>query len=193
MLSMGRLIGFLIGLAVLYLLGRVGGAIGRRNRADRRPIGFRVMREVGVLAASVALLLCFVVVGLVWHRPMLSLAGTHPDDAVVDFHSHTNVSHDVRDTWMRGFGREANRRWHARAGFDAGFVTDHNVISRESRIASRESRANLELPKRSCVRASRSVPGGPTSFSWAQGSSRFLRCTTRSRAPRRPQRTSTYP
>ncbi len=69
---------------------------------------------------------------------MLSLAGTDPDETVVDFHSHTNVSHDVRDTWMRGFDREANRRWHARAGFDAAFVTDHNVVS-ESLDASRQS------------------------------------------------------
>jgi hypothetical protein len=88
--------------------------------------------------ASVALLLAFILVGLLWHRPMLSLGGTDPDEAVVDFHSHTNVSHDVRDTWMRGFDREANLRWHARAGFDAAFVTDHNVVS-ESLDASRQS------------------------------------------------------
>ena len=46
----------------------------------------------------------------------------------MDFHSHTNVSHDVRNTWMRGFDTEANRRWHTRAGFDAAFITDHNTI-----------------------------------------------------------------
>jgi hypothetical protein len=69
---------------------------------------------------------------------MLALSGTEPGEIVVDFHSHTNVSHDVRDTWMRGFDAEANRRWHTRAGFDAAFITDHNVVSRESRVASRE-------------------------------------------------------
>jgi hypothetical protein len=69
---------------------------------------------------------------------MLSVAGTDPGDIVVDFHSHTNVSHDVRDTWMRGFDTEANRRWHARAGFDAAFITDHNVVSRESGVGSQE-------------------------------------------------------
>jgi hypothetical protein len=59
---------------------------------------------------------------------MLSLAGTADDDIVVDFHSHTNVSHDVRDTWMQGFDARANRRWHTRAGFDAAFLTDHNTV-----------------------------------------------------------------
>jgi hypothetical protein len=47
----------------------------------------------------------------------------------VDFHSHTNASHDVRSTLMRGFDAEANRRWHARAGFDAAFITDHNTVA----------------------------------------------------------------
>jgi hypothetical protein len=59
---------------------------------------------------------------------------------VVDFHSHTNASHDVSGTLMGGFDAEANRRWHTRAGFDAAFVTDHNVASRQSPIGSREPR-----------------------------------------------------
>jgi hypothetical protein len=70
---------------------------------------------------------------------MLALAGTDPHDIVVDFHSHTNVSHDVRNTWMRGFDTEANLRWHTRAGFDATFITDHNVRSRQSPVASPQS------------------------------------------------------
>ena len=60
---------------------------------------------------------------------MLALAGVEPGELVVDFHSHTNVSHDVRNTWMRGFDTEANRRWHNRAGFDAVFITDHNTVA----------------------------------------------------------------
>jgi hypothetical protein len=50
------------------------------------------------------------------------------DDAVFDVHSHTNVSHDVRGTLMRGYDTEANLRWHRRAGFDAVFITDHNTV-----------------------------------------------------------------
>jgi hypothetical protein len=119
MLSMSRLKGFLIGLALLYLAWRVVRSRWRR--------GFW-LRELGVLALSSTVLLAFVTGGLLWHRPMRSLAGVPPGVLVVDFHSHTNVSHDVRNTLMRGYDREANRRWHGRAGFDVAFITDHNTI-----------------------------------------------------------------
>src|SRR5215203_2161137 len=146
MLSMRRLIGFLIGLLALYVLWRIASAI--RVRGHKRRVGLSMLREAGFVAASTSLLFAFIAIGLVWHRPMLSLAGTNPDDVVVDFHSHTNASHDVRNTWMRGFDLEANRRWHARAGFDAVFITDHNVVqspvgSRQSSVATREARTVL--------------------------------------------------
>jgi len=130
MLSMSRLIGFLVGLLLLHLVWRVIAAV-RRHRSRRTTASWwsHILRETAYLAAAIAVLLGFVVIGAVWHRPMLSLAGTDPHDVVVDFHSHTNVSHDVRDTWMRGFDLEANRRWHSRAGFHAAFVTDHNTVA----------------------------------------------------------------
>ncbi|HJX86709.1 MAG TPA: hypothetical protein VJ277_04025, partial [Gemmatimonadales bacterium] len=71
----------------------------------------------------------FLALGILWHRPMLALAGAGADRAVVDFHSHTNVSHDVRGTLMSKFDVRANLAWHRRAGFDAVFVTDHNTIA----------------------------------------------------------------
>jgi hypothetical protein len=74
-------------------------------------------------------LLVFVIVGALWHRPMLSLAGVPRGQSVVDLHSHTNRSHDVQGTLMRGYDAEANRRWHGRAGFDAVFITDHNLVA----------------------------------------------------------------
>jgi hypothetical protein len=124
MLSMGRLKGFLLGLALLYLAWRIVHAWWSKPRRRR---GFW-LGELGVLVISITLLAAFLVLGALWHRPMRSLAGVPPSDLVVDFHSHTNVSHDVRNTLMRGFDREANRRWHARAGFDAAFITDHNTM-----------------------------------------------------------------
>ena len=136
MLSMGRLRGFLVGLAALYLAWRIGRLLWPRD-AQARPRS-SVLKEIRTLAVTLVLLAAFLVGGALWHRPMLALAGVDPGDIVVDFHSHTNVSHDVRNTWMRGFDTEANRRWHARAGFDATFITDHNVVSRESRVTSRE-------------------------------------------------------
>ena len=138
MLSMSRLIGFLIGLVVVYLAWRVIQVVTWHTH-QRERIGHSLLRELGVLALSLVLFLAFLVVGALWHRPMLSLAGTDSRDMVVDFHSHTNASHDVKDTWMRGFDAEANRRWHTRGGFDAAFITDHNVNSRQSRVRSRQS------------------------------------------------------
>jgi hypothetical protein len=132
MLSMSRLGGFLTGLGVLYTAWRLLLLLARRQ--------FRWRRELSRLVLSVAALLGFILLGALWHRPMLSLAGVSPGDLIVDFHSHTNLSHDVADTWMRGFDNQANLRWHTRAGFDLAFVTDHNVVSRESRVASHESR-----------------------------------------------------
>ena len=123
MLSMSRLRGLLLGLALLYLLWR-GGRAAWRGRLSWR-------HELAAFAITLALFAAFVVTGALWHRPMLALDGTGRDDVVVDFHSHTNASHDVRDTWMHGFDAEANRRWHARAGFDAAFITDHNTPSRD--------------------------------------------------------------
>jgi hypothetical protein len=128
MLSMSRLQGFLIGLVLLYLLWRYLTWWRRGTRVDRTKPRLSLFEELRTLAVTTALFLVFVVTGALWHRPMLSLAGTHPDDIVVDFHGHTNVSHDVQNTWMQGFDAEANRRWHARAGFDAAFITDHNTV-----------------------------------------------------------------
>jgi hypothetical protein len=126
MLSMSRLEGFLLGLGILYLVWRIARAL-RRRRTGSPTRRFSWLRELGILAISITLLLAFLIIGALWHRPMLSLAGVPPDKRVVDFHSHTNVSHDVRNTWMRRFDAEANRRWHGRGGFDAIFITDHNV------------------------------------------------------------------
>ena len=128
MLSMSRLWGFLQGLAVLYLLWRIGcvWARTRGTRVDKR----RVARnEVITLVLNLAGLLLFLVTGASWHRPMLSLAGVPEGQSVVDFHTHTNLSHDVKGTLMAGFSAAANRRWHARAGFDAVFLTDHNIAA----------------------------------------------------------------
>jgi len=139
MLSMTRLVGFLTGMVVLYLFWRIVRAfLLRYGRVPGAP-RVSVLRETRALVVSLALLAGFVIIGATWHRPMLSLRGAGPEDIVVDFHSHTNVSHDVRDTWMDGFDTEASRRWHTRAGFDAAFLTDHNVRSRQSPLASRQS------------------------------------------------------
>jgi hypothetical protein len=121
MLSLSRLRGFIIGLGLLYLLWRIIRCMARHRISWGS--------ELRALISPLALLSLFVLVGAVWHRPMLRLEGAAPDEMIVDFHSHTNVSHDVRNTWMRGFDAEASRRWHRRAGFQAFFITDHNSVA----------------------------------------------------------------
>jgi hypothetical protein len=137
MLSMTRLKGFLWGLLFLYVVWR---ALHWVSNKGTRSLARRWLRELGVLTASLTLLLIFLLVGALWHRPMLSLTGRSAGERVVDFHSHTNVSHDVAGTLMDDFDIDANLRWHSRAGFDAAFITDHNVTSHESRVAGKESR-----------------------------------------------------
>lgn len=130
MLSLSRLRGFLIGLLPLYAAWRGGRALWWRIAwSDRPPPRAPIRRELALLAVSLAALVLFVTVGLLWHRPMAALADAGPDAIVFDVHSHTNVSHDVRGTLMRRFDTEANLRWHRRAGFDAVFVTDHNTVA----------------------------------------------------------------
>ena len=136
MLSMTRLVGFLGGMVGLYLLWRITRWLFSRGRPPA--LHARILTELKVLVLSATLFVAFVATGAVWHRPMLSLGGAGGDKIIVDFHTHTNVSHDVRDTWMRGFDAEANQRWHSRAGFHAAFITDHNV-SRQLPVASRQS------------------------------------------------------
>ncbi|MFZ5623877.1 MAG: PHP domain-containing protein [Gemmatimonadota bacterium] len=130
MLSLTRLKGFLAGFAALYVVWRVIAvtlALRGPNLGARHAVPLRVMgREVVLLIAALVAFVAFVFVGAVWHRPMLALAGVPTDAAVVDFHSHTNASHDVTGL-VEGFDLAANLRWHARAGFDAVFITDHNT------------------------------------------------------------------
>ncbi len=121
MLSMRRLEGFLLGLGALFVLYRAG-RFALRRRAT-------LLGELGALAAAVAALAGFVAAGMLWHRPMAALAGAAPDEAVVDFHTHTRASHDVGGTLMDGYDVRANLAWHRRAGFDAAFLTDHNTAT----------------------------------------------------------------
>jgi hypothetical protein len=61
---------------------------------------------------------------LIASRPMASLALADPELIAVDFHSHTDASHDGR----AGFDPERNREWHSSSGFNAVYVTDHRTF-----------------------------------------------------------------
>jgi hypothetical protein len=125
MLSASRLRGFVLGMLAIYLVVRLW--VGFHNHPGSW--GAHLRREAAAAGLTLLGFALFLLVGAVWHRPMLRLAGVPAGTLVVDFHSHTNVSHDVRGTLQSGFDAEANRRWHHRAGFDAVFITDHNTTA----------------------------------------------------------------
>lgn len=88
----------------------------RRRGRSRRP-GWQAWGAVlaGVLAVYV--------VGAALPRPTPRVTATDPNVVRVNFHSHTRHSHDVGS----GYTAEWSRAWHARTGFDAGFVSDHRT------------------------------------------------------------------
>jgi hypothetical protein len=109
------LIGFAAWAAVAYALIRL---------AIRRPPPRRPLRETLYAAAFLVALGAFTGWGYWLQRPIPRLISTDAEQLVLDVHSHTALSHDGR----RGFGSAQTAWWHARAGYDAAFVTDHNLV-----------------------------------------------------------------
>ena len=85
--------------------------VTRRRRVARALVGPGIL----VLFAAAAVLL---------PRPVPRLVTTSGAGTVIDYHAHTSASHDGRPGWT--LARLA--QWHARQGFDASYVTDHNLI-----------------------------------------------------------------
>ena len=120
LLTLPQLNAYLIGALTLGAAWSIGTSI-----RDRR---LRWGRATARLALFVVGLALFVLGGVAWRRPMAHLTGAPHGWWVVDLHSHTTVSHDVKGWLQDDFDLEASRRWHARGGFDAFFVTDHNRV-----------------------------------------------------------------
>src|SRR5262249_22450630 len=94
---------------------------------------------LGPRRASVMLLgfLAFLVWVVLIPHPMARLVARDPYTLLIDFHSHSEVSHDGRP----GFSAKANMRWDEAQGYNASFITDHNRIE-TSQKAKAISRAN---------------------------------------------------
>lgn len=58
-------------------------------------------------------------------RPMASLVVSDETVLAIDFHSHTQASHDGR----RGWTDDDVRAWHRASGFDVAFITDHRSFT----------------------------------------------------------------
>jgi predicted metal-dependent phosphoesterase TrpH len=86
------------------------------------------------------LFVAFVAWGALVPRPMGRLTADDPAVFLVDFHSHSQYSHDGR----RSFTPEANMRWHEQQGYEAAFITDHNRIE-ASHAANEISKTNWTL------------------------------------------------
>lgn len=127
LLAMPRLHDFLVGaVAVLAAWSLLSARLGRR---------VRWLTATSRLITGLVVLGLFILVGIRWRRPMAHLAGVPTDRWVVDLHSHTSLSHDAQGILQRGFDLEASRAWHRRAGYDAFFVTDHNLLNRGALVA----------------------------------------------------------
>ena len=75
-------------LLALYVLFRIGAPKVERSLLHRA--GVEAVRAVGALAG----LFAFYAAGMLLPRPMVGLEVTDPELVTIDFHSHTNHSHD---------------------------------------------------------------------------------------------------
>jgi len=109
------------------------GALRKRSEPaswGRRGLRALVGPAVVVLLGAAAVLL---------PRPVPRLVTASGAGTVIDYHAHTSASHDGRPGWSL----EKLAAWHARQGFDASYVTDHNVIYDGSLPPSPETPINL--------------------------------------------------
>ena len=95
---------------VLALVGaaRRGSLVPRALRAVAGPLAL-----FGLVVATVLL-----------PRPVPRLVSADPAVTVIDYHAHTMASHDGRHGWTTA----DLARWHAAQGFEASYVTDHNLL-----------------------------------------------------------------
>lgn len=112
--------------AVLLTLA-LGYALWWWWRGHRIPATVSPRRRAARIAARIGLALLAVIAGyaaaVLLPRPMAALE-VAPNVLAIDFHSHTNYSHDGRPDWTV----EDNRRWHRDAGYGAAYVTDHRTF-----------------------------------------------------------------
>jgi hypothetical protein len=115
LLSVAQHVAVMVTVGVVYALWRV--LRGHRRTTAWRRAGV----EAGGLALLLAGLLAVYAALALLPRPMAALALADPDEVAVDFHVHTNASHDGRAGWTP----ETVRAWLRAGGYDAAYVTDH--------------------------------------------------------------------
>lgn len=87
-------------------------------------------RRIGLALLGPSLVVVFAAATVLLPRPVPRLSVADSSVTVLDYHAHTEASHDGRHSWTA----DDLGRWHAAQGFTASYVTDHNtVFSRPSR------------------------------------------------------------
>lgn len=133
--------GFVVWLVVAFVFVRLTRHGGRTASGKGLAAWPLARREAGAALLGTAALALYVAWGALASRPIARLTSDDPDLLVFDVHSHTAASHDGRT----GFDVPANAAWHARAGFGAAFVTDHNT-ARAIRTALAEPPGATSVP-----------------------------------------------
>ena len=90
----------------------------------KESLGSKTLHEIVSYAVYLLGVAAFLSWAMLLSRPAAKLLSSHPDDLIVDFHSHTKHSWDGR----KSFTPEKNMAWHRKTGFHAAFITDHNKI-----------------------------------------------------------------
>lgn len=83
------------------------------------------LREAGFLAGMIGCMAAWLAYVALFPRRPPQFVVQDPDLVVLDFHSHTERSHDGRP----GLDVTRSARWHSRNGFHAAFITDHNSLT----------------------------------------------------------------
>ena len=105
-------------LAVWILVLGAWGAL----RSTGTPLTLR--RRAGRALLGPVILILLAVAAVLLPRPVPRLTTSDGAGTVIDYHAHTKASHDGRPGWTL----ERLAWWHERQGFEASYVTDHNVI-----------------------------------------------------------------
>ncbi len=87
-----------------------------------------LVRRLVRAVAGPALVLALALATVFLPRPVPRITVADEAVTVIDYHAHTQASHDGR----RGWTALDLARWHAVQGFEASYVTDHNVLFADS-------------------------------------------------------------
>ena len=84
----------------------------------------RLRLRVGRALVGPLVLVALAGAAVVLPRPVPRLASADASATVIDYHAHTDASGDARAGWTA----DDLAHWHAAQGFEAAYVTDHNII-----------------------------------------------------------------